>query len=224
MPSKIPEGVKCEVTPEQAYWPHPVPSVAEGWEYAGFEIPILYDSDAGWMDEHGHIIHKTENMPTMPRIIVRRKPVKHKFVDGLPDICQQFGCRKPASDPIHEQPPAPKPRMMQANPACLKSPVTTHAVEHPEQSSCSMYPCTPVEQPKARRFIVEFPAHPEVEWSCGDIRSIIHRVDVLLIREVKPITRAEADAAWDRAAHKCMTSDAGMGVLLARELGLEVEE
>lgn len=101
MSNNVPEGLKCEVTPEQAYWPYPVPPVPDFADFVDFRMPVNGDD---YLEEYGRLATRGDVYPMAvgPRIIVRRKPVKHKFVDGLPGICQQFWCRKPPSDPVHE--------------------------------------------------------------------------------------------------------------------------
>lgn len=72
---KIPEGLSCPVTPEQAYFPHPVPSVPNNWEVHAFVVPTMpYQADEGYLDERGNIINATQYPQLLPRLIVRRKP------------------------------------------------------------------------------------------------------------------------------------------------------
>lgn len=67
--SKIPEGLKCEITPEQAYAPNPVPEIPEGFEFAEFGYPQA-DVDFGLTaDGKPDRNHKFLG----PVIIVRRK-------------------------------------------------------------------------------------------------------------------------------------------------------
>ncbi len=68
--SKIPEGLKCEVTPEQAY-PKGIPKTPDGWEFARFEYDGGLYMDEATLEPNGSL--SGIRVPREARIIVRRK-------------------------------------------------------------------------------------------------------------------------------------------------------
>ncbi len=101
--SKIPDGLKCEITPEQVY--ENVPSIPNGYECIGFDA---LDHPAGcWaLDERGGRILAQDLI--IPRIIVRRKPEPHVYrgTNSQIFVCEQ--CERPGDDPIHINPAKPR--------------------------------------------------------------------------------------------------------------------
>lgn len=70
--SKVPEGLKCEVTPEDAY-PNGVPAIPDGWEFVAFvRAPALY-SMALLTNGEVEGISTATSMWGRPCIVVRRK-------------------------------------------------------------------------------------------------------------------------------------------------------
>lgn len=120
-----PAGLKCEVTPDQAY-PRGVPEIPGGWEFARFGYSQPLADDEGILCSNGTL--SGVSVPREARIIVRRKPVKTP--------CLYCG------KPHEQQPSAPKPRMMEGS--SLKP--SRHSGVHPESDLCSSHPaCVPVD-------------------------------------------------------------------------------
>lgn len=72
--AKIPEGLSCPVTPEQAY-PNGVPPIPEGWEFVGFRGPHKDEYHVADTLENGKsTVSISMRDQNYPRIIVRHKP------------------------------------------------------------------------------------------------------------------------------------------------------
>lgn len=125
--NKIPDGLRCEVTPEQVY--ENIPPIPEGYECIGFDMG---DHPAGcWaLDEHGGRILARDLI--IPRIIVRRKPEPHVFerpvvvfVKPYPDpsdpslaskIAGCERCGNVESHSIHIKPAKPRRWLVECHP------------------------------------------------------------------------------------------------------------
>lgn len=70
---KIPEGLSCQVTPEQAY-PKGVPDVPSGWEFVRFGNVLPGNVWLSCPEGHPINLGPEAAATTGPRIIVRRKP------------------------------------------------------------------------------------------------------------------------------------------------------
>lgn len=80
MPSKIPEGLKCEfpISPLEAYSPEPVPEIPNDFEFVGFRLPAQHEL---FLMDTGHVDKGSRQWtPRKPRIIVRRKPEPTKAI------------------------------------------------------------------------------------------------------------------------------------------------
>lgn len=115
---KPPEGLKCEITSEQAY-PKGVPSIPDGWEYARFQYNGSIEEDEATLEPDGSL--SGVRIQRELRVVVRRKPKPHAFqrkVIGRSAPGQSFSvdihaygcgeCGKPESDNAHVN--VPKPR------------------------------------------------------------------------------------------------------------------
>lgn len=118
MSSKVPEGLRYEVTPKQAY-PRGIPEIPDGWEFARFGYNQGIGKYEAVLESNGTL--SGISVPREARVIVRRK-----------------------QEPVKQGQPEPtKPRRMQGNAGSVW--FAYHRQEHDEVPSCSFNPlCIPV--------------------------------------------------------------------------------
>ncbi len=205
--AKIPEGLKCEVTIEEAYSPFTPPEVPEGWEFVRFSWPTPAES---YLAAKGDVILCLERLSTSaPRIIVRKKPVRRKvrFGDLKLGVLFHFAGERyskcnnvdfPYNNATYEngkltfhletlveveggpEVELPKPKRMMHDRA--------RNGQHVWIPSCVDAGCVPVEPAKPRRWVVEFSGDPTISVGASYICPLSLPTMHVISEEVKQIS------------------------------------